>query len=35
MKGYYLMGFYLLQPGIDLPDHGSTSVGAPEWPLMN
>jgi hypothetical protein len=35
MKGYYLMGCYHLQAGIDPRQHGSSSVGAPEWPLMS
>jgi len=33
--GYYLTGLYHLQAGIDPSHHGSTSVGAPEWPSMN
>jgi hypothetical protein len=35
MKGYYLMGFYNLRAEIDPSHHGSTSVGAPEWPSMS
>jgi hypothetical protein len=35
MKGYYLMGCYLLQAGIKPSHHRLTSVGAPKWPLMN
>jgi hypothetical protein len=35
MKGYYLTGIYNLQAGINPSHHGSTSIGAPEWPSMN
>jgi hypothetical protein len=35
MKRYDLIGFYHLQDGIDPNLHCSTSVGAPEWPLIS
>jgi len=35
MKGSYLMGCYHVKAWIDLSHHGSTSVGAPEWPPMS
>jgi len=35
MKGKYLRGIYHLQARIDPSHHGSTLVGASEWPWMS
>jgi len=35
IKRNYLRGLYHLENRIDLSRHGSTSVNATEWPLIN
>jgi len=35
MNGYYLKVYYHLQNGINWCHHGSTSIGAHDWPLMS